>query len=140
MKDGLPTTPTITDWLMSQLPPAGGAIGLDPRLYSSAQWETLEAKLRSFRHTLVASEHNLVDEVWHERPPRPNTALRLLEARFAGVGWPEKVKQVCEKLEATEVKAEAIVVTALDDIAWLLNMRAQDVCCTRNLYTQLLLV
>lgn len=128
MKDGLPATPTLADWIISQLPPTGGAVGLDPSLYSSSQWETLEAKLHSFKHKLVASEHNLVDEVWSERPARPNTPLRLLEARFTGIGWPEKVKQVCEKLEATESKADAIVLTALDDIAWLLNIRAQDVC------------
>lgn len=77
--------------------------------------------------SLVFTEKNLVDHVWrdHCRPDPPNEGVMVLDMSFTGKSWQDKVKEVREKL--VKKKADVLVVTALDEIAWLFNLRGSDV-------------
>jgi Xaa-Pro aminopeptidase len=129
MKDGLPGVLSQSDWILTQLNASGGGkVGLDPRLYSISPWEALQKKLESANHQLVPVERNPVDEVWGAaRPPRPAGALRVLDTVHTGVTWPEKVRLMCDRLNASDVRAEALLLSALDEIAWVLNLRGNDI-------------
>ena len=123
-KIGLPETPDIPAWLGSVLQP-GDAVGIDPRLFSHKEAEKLEKELRTRGLSLKSIEDNLVDAIWEDRPEFPRAPARPHPLRFAGETVESKLNRVREKM--AEVRANAHVVTTLDAIAWLLNIRGNDV-------------
>lgn len=124
MKDGLPDTPTMASWL-SKVLPVGSHVGCDPSLMSRETWKPLSKELRSNGHSLVPVQENLIDLIWEDRPDPPSSALIVLPPRYTGYTWQEKVAQVQGKLK--EKNAFAFVVTALDEVAWLFNLRGDDI-------------
>lgn len=124
MKDGLPTTPSQGDWL-SKVLPMGGRVGVDPFLMAAETWRPLSKLLKSNGHHLVAVNQNLVDLVWQDQPPPPCNSLMVLEHSYTGKSWQEKVQIVRGKM--VEKKADAFIVTALDEVAYLFNMRGSDI-------------
>lgn len=128
MRQGVPGVPSVSEWVVSQLsnmnPSGNGTFGLDPRLSSFPQWASLSATMQRSNHSLVGLEQNLVDVVWgSSRPACPSSQLQILEDKYTGRSWWEKVKQA---ITGTE-RLELLVVSELDDIAWLLNLRGLDV-------------
>uniref|UniRef100_A0A6G1SPX4 Xaa-Pro aminopeptidase 1 n=1 Tax=Aceria tosichella TaxID=561515 RepID=A0A6G1SPX4_9ACAR len=134
MKDGLPDTPLIGDWLKDVLQ-SGNKVGVDPTLLSHESFKKLSKNLRTRDITLVPVEQNLVDLVWENkaylsetdtpRPARPCNKVIKLDTDITGKDWTEKVKELREELK--KKKCSGIVLTALDDIAWLLNLRGSDI-------------
>ncbi|XP_059160080.1 xaa-Pro aminopeptidase 1-like [Physella acuta] len=124
MKQGLPETPTESKWLNSVLP-VGGRVGCDPRLMSIDKWKPLHKELQSFGHELVSVDENLVNLIWSDRPDEPHSELIILTEAETGKTWQQKVSQIREKM--IEEKISALVVTALDEIAWLFNLRGADI-------------
>lgn len=135
MKDGLPDTPTQGDWLKDVLSP-GSKVGVDPFLLSHETWKRLSKELRARNITLVAVKENLIDQVWEDtsvhvagvdspRLPRPANKLIKLDLDITGKGWTEKVDELREELKKN--KAGSFILTALDEIAWLLNLRGSDI-------------
>ncbi|XP_071090079.1 xaa-Pro aminopeptidase 1-like [Haliotis cracherodii] len=124
MKTGSKDTPTQAEWLVKELP-TEGRVGVDPFLFSVEQWKPLAKELKSNGHSLVQVSQNLVDMVWEDRPPPPNNPLLVLGQEYTGQTWQEKVKRVREKLHSKQ--ATAIAITALDEIAWLFNLRGSDI-------------
>lgn len=72
-------------------------------------------------------DEDLIDLIWpaDERPAKPNTEIKIHDFKFSGKSWQNKVKDVQKKLEENE--ADLFVVTALDEVAWLFNLRASDI-------------
>ncbi|XP_015747248.1 PREDICTED: xaa-Pro aminopeptidase 1-like, partial [Acropora digitifera] len=126
MKDGLPNTPTKEQWLIEVLP-TGSKVGVDPWVITHGGWYKMLQELSTAGLSLVFTEKNLVDLVWedHGRPDPPNEGLMVLDIAFTGKSWQEKVQEVRAAL--AKKKADILVVTALDEIAWLLNLRGSDV-------------
>lgn len=124
MKEGLPDTPTRAKWLNKVLP-VGGKVGCDPTLLSYDQWMKLLKELRSDGHELIDVDKNLIDLVWQDRPNPPCGQLITLTLDEAGCSWQEKVCILQKKLQ--EESASALVITALDEVAWLFNMRGSDI-------------
>lgn len=126
MRDGLPDTLSQEDWLIQELP-TGSKIGIDPWLFTHGKWSKMSQVLFSAGLSLVFTEKNLVDLVWedHSRPDPPTAGLMVMDISFTGKSWHEKVKEVRGTL--TKKKADALVVTALDEVAWLFNLRGSDV-------------
>lgn len=124
MKEGLPETLEPHQWL-SKVLPAKGKVGVDPLLISYTGWERLAQKLEGAGHKLVPIIHNLIDQVWEEKPSPPGTAVEVLPLSLAGRSWQEKLADVRSDLKAKN--AQALVVTALDEIAWLFNLRGSDI-------------
>jgi Xaa-Pro aminopeptidase len=134
MKDGLPDTPLIGDWLKDVLQ-SGNKVGVDPSLLSHDSFKKLSKSLRSRDISLVGVKQNLIDQVWEDpsvllasdtpRPARPCAKIIKLDVDITGKEWTEKVKELREELK--KKKCFGIILTALDDIAWLLNLRGSDI-------------
>lgn len=134
-KDGLPDTPTITEWLRDSLKP-GNVVGVDPFLISHETWKRISKELRASSIQLVAVDENLIDMVWQDetvldkahdkvKPARPCNPLISLDINIAGKDWATKVKELRAEME--KKKTGSLILTALDDIAWLLNLRGSDI-------------
>uniref|UniRef100_A0A5F9D0L7 Xaa-Pro aminopeptidase 1 n=1 Tax=Oryctolagus cuniculus TaxID=9986 RepID=A0A5F9D0L7_RABIT len=88
-------------------------------------WKKMAKVLRSAGHHLVPVKENLVDKIWTDRPARPCRPLLTLGLDYTGISWKEKVADL--RLKMTERNIVWFVVTALDEIAWLFNLRGSDV-------------
>ncbi|XP_071455726.1 xaa-Pro aminopeptidase 1-like [Hetaerina americana] len=125
MRDGRPEVPTMSAWLQ-QTVGSGSRVGADARLVPHFNWVEWREELAGANITLVAVSKNLVDLIW--TVGRSNYSAipaypQLL--KYAGKEWPEKVEDMREKM--MQLGADAMVVTALDDVAWLLNIRGRDI-------------
>ncbi|XP_035674151.1 xaa-Pro aminopeptidase 1-like [Branchiostoma floridae] len=124
MKMGMSKTPSQEDWLVKVLP-EGARVGVDPFLLSIEEWKRLSSKLESSGHKLVAADQNLVDLVWDDRPEPPSNPLMVLSTKYTGCPWQDKVRQARDQMQ--EKGAAVLVVTALDEVAWLFNLRGSDI-------------
>ncbi|XP_053678309.1 xaa-Pro aminopeptidase ApepP [Anopheles nili] len=124
MRDGLPTTPSIDAWLAKTLQP-GSRVGVDANLITAAAWNPLQSSLKTAGCTLLPVTPNLIDLLWKDQPPVPHNPLLPLATTFTGATVAEKLASVREKL--AEKRASVLVVSALDEIAWLLNLRGSDI-------------
>ncbi|KAF1439150.1 Xaa-Pro aminopeptidase 1, partial [Pygoscelis papua] len=124
MKMGLKDTPTQEDWLVSVLP-EGSKVGVDPFIIPADQWKRMSKALRSAGHDLVPVKENLIDTIWTDCPQRPCKPLITLDPSYTGVSWRDKIVALRSKM--AERKVLWFVVTALDEVAWLFNLRGSDV-------------
>uniref|UniRef100_A0A8C2IJV9 X-prolyl aminopeptidase (aminopeptidase P) 1, soluble n=2 Tax=Cyprinus carpio TaxID=7962 RepID=A0A8C2IJV9_CYPCA len=124
MKMGLKETPSQEDWLISVLP-ENSKVGVDPWIIAADQWKNMSKALSNAGHSLVAVKDNLIDAIWEDRPPRPSTKLITLGLKYTGLTWQDKVTALRGKM--AERKISWFVVTALDEIAWLFNLRGSDI-------------
>ncbi|XP_067393153.1 xaa-Pro aminopeptidase 1 isoform X2 [Emydura macquarii macquarii] len=124
MRMGLKDTPTQEDWLVSVLP-EGSKVGVDPFIIPDDQWKRMSKALKGAGHVLVPVKENLIDAIWVDRPQRPCKPLMTLDLSYTGLGWKEKMAAVRAKM--VERKVPWLVVTALDEVAWLFNLRGFDV-------------
>jgi Xaa-Pro aminopeptidase len=123
-KFGLPSTPSKEDWLLDTLEPKS-KVGVDPKLITFLDSTTLKQRLTAAGHELVSIPENLVDSIWTDRPPPPKSRLLILETKYAGQDHHAKIKLVQKQLEINN--AWGLLVSALDDIAWLFNLRGSDI-------------
>ena len=125
MKDGQPGVPSMADWLAEALPESG-CVGFDGATMSLAGIRTLQGKLADQAITLEGS-HDLLNDIWHDRPPLPAAPVFLHPTTYAGKSLGEKLAEVRAMLELR--KATELLITTLDDIAWLFNLRGSDIEC-----------
>lgn len=92
-------------------------IGVDPKLYSVAEYQSLEAELRKSesQHKLVPVAPNLVDEIWENRPSPPHGRIFTLEKKFSGKDITEKIHSIREEMK--KENCSYLILTALDEIA-----------------------
>lgn len=120
MKDRLPGTPKISDWLSMEC--VNHAVGIDPLLTSVATYNELVGK----KLDLKLIEENLIDSVWgHDQPFRSVLPVRDHPVEFAGESRVEKFSRVRAEME--KEKVSHLIMTTLDDIAWTLNLRGTDI-------------
>ncbi|KDQ60006.1 hypothetical protein JAAARDRAFT_711428 [Jaapia argillacea MUCL 33604] len=125
MKQGLADVPTWKEFVSKRLE-TKTRLGIDPSLISAGDAQSFEDGLNTRDSTLVSLEQNLVDIVWgSERPSRPKSAVEPLDVKYAGQAHHDKIAKVREELEKKKVKA--LVVTMLDEVAWLFNLRGSDI-------------
>ncbi|KAL7418958.1 hypothetical protein Q5752_006642 [Cryptotrichosporon argae] len=122
VKQGMPNVLTWGQWLKTHLP--ASRIGIDPHLIPCSDAGALRATLEP-ASTLVPVRDNLVDLVWAARPARPAEPAFRLEDRYAGEAVGQKLVRVRERLRRTG--SPAMVVSSLDDVAWLFNLRGDDI-------------
>ncbi|KAJ7068591.1 peptidase M24, structural domain-containing protein [Mycena amicta] len=104
--------------------PAGSRIGVDARLITPALVASLDANI-PVGSKLVTQLVNLIDEVWVNKPPRPIDPVVVHPLKFSGRGADSKLSQLREEIAAHSDSASYLV-TPLDDLAWLLNLRGND--------------
>ncbi|KAF5318517.1 hypothetical protein D9619_010897 [Psilocybe cf. subviscida] len=124
MKQGLPDVPTWQDFLHKNLD-ANTKIGIDPTLISAFDAESLTKQLSAKSSQLVSLPENPVDAIWDKRPPRPANKVFHLDEKYSGQSHSDKVSEIRKELH--KQKAKALVVTMLDEVAWLFNLRGSDI-------------
>ncbi|KAL0284890.1 UNVERIFIED_CONTAM: Aminopeptidase P2 [Sesamum calycinum] len=136
MRAGNFGVPTTSEWLNGILSP-GCRIGIDPFLFSSDAAEELKEAISQKNHELVyLYDVNLVDEIWKDpRPKPPNRHIRLHDVKYAGVDVSSKLSSL--RSELINAGSSAIVISMLDEIAWLLNLRGSDVPHSPVMYAYL---
>lgn len=123
MRAGQPDVPTLSAFLAQHLP-EGGVLGFDGRTVSTRLYRTLEEAL-SAKHIRLDGAHDLVEEVW---PDRPALSAQPLWPLASDVSRREKLSLLREKMAGKN--AGHLLLTDLTDIAWTLNLRGGDVACT----------
>ncbi len=118
---------SVSDWLGTHAP-QGGRIGYDPWLHTSAWVRQASAALAARGAELVAVDTNPVDAIWPDRPQPSDAKLTVQSDDRAGASSAEKRALIADWL--AEHQADAVVLTALDSIAWALNVRGGDVAHT----------
>jgi len=126
MKDQQPGTPTQSEYLIKNLP-NGSKVGVDAKLFSYSRFNQLKNALNNSGIELVPLMDNLVDLLWTDKPDRFNSSksIESLDIKFCGLSWQQKVQDVRKAMQ--QKGANILVLTALDEIAWLFNLRGSDV-------------
>ena len=146
MKDGLEETPTITEWISRtiqnsklSITPLGeteGAIAIDGWVNTIADVRGLKGELeKAGLHLCIGGDP--ADELWENRPSIPTNPIEIQPLEYAGETCQSKIARLREALQQTG--AEGTVVSQLDEIAWLLNLRGTDVHCNPVFVAYLLL-
>jgi Xaa-Pro aminopeptidase len=123
---GVPQT-SISDWLKEHTP-AGARIGYDAWVHTKGWVESATLALKAKGAELVAVKNNPIDAVWADQPGKSNAKLMAHDDRYAGQSSAEKRAAVAESLTANGL--DSTVISALDSVAWLLNVRGSDVANT----------
>lgn len=123
---GVPAT-SIADWLGDHAP-NGGRIGYDPWLHTRAWVEEARKALAEKGATLLPVTRNPIDAVWAEQPSPSDAPLAVLDEALAGKSSAAKRAEIADWLQARH--ADAVVIAALDSIAWTFNVRGGDVTHT----------
>lgn len=118
-----PGVPTVHEFLAQTLK-KGQTLGFDGRCVGATEAAGLEEKLGSLGIT-IACDEDLVDKVWTDRPALSCEPAWELDLKWAGKSREEKIAQIREELK--KAGADLFLLTKLEDIAWLLNIRGNDI-------------
>ena len=132
MKDGLPDTPGITEWLcekVKRLKSEKGknlVVGIDGEVFTFDEIREME---EAFGKAGIKLRTDLdpAEELWTDRPPIPKNKVEIQPLEFAGETAQSKIERVRQVLR--EQNADSSLISQLDEIAWLLNFRGTDVHC-----------
>ncbi|MBE3735668.1 aminopeptidase P family protein [Vibrio parahaemolyticus] len=111
------------DWIQDNLT-ANASVAIDPRMHSSAWLDMAQAKLAGKLELNILSI-NTIDELWHDRPAPVVSDVRLMPTEAVGQSSESKRKEIAQLV--AKAGADSAVITALDSICWLLNVRGLDV-------------
>ncbi|MEG2984217.1 MAG: aminopeptidase P family protein [Peptostreptococcaceae bacterium] len=114
---------TIQEYLEKKMP-EGSKLGFDGRVVSASQGKNLSEKL-SFKGIEIVYEFDLVDKIYNDRPCISKEKAFMMDIKYSGESFSDKLSRLREKMK--ELKTTVNIITSLDDIAWLLNIRGRDV-------------
>ena len=135
MKDRLPDTPSISEWIEQELSDyESPVVGVDGTVNTYAYLCELINELNIA--TFVTNLDPLAT-VWKDRPSIPNDKIVLHPLEYAGESTTSKINRIREYLQAHH--ADGLLITALDEIAWTLNLRGKDVHCNPVFVSYLLI-
>lgn len=123
MKMGLSDTPDIYDWIFINTP-ENGVVAFDGECLSSSIVKDFSAKF-SKKDIRAVSDFSLINNVWENRPEIPSNNIFSLDLKYCGKSRASKIKDLQNYL--IDNNTEAIILTALDDIAWTFNLRGSDI-------------
>jgi Xaa-Pro aminopeptidase len=125
LKQGLEDVPTWQEWTTEQAE-GGKVVGVDPTVITASEARKLGETLKKKAHaSLVGVDQNLVDQIWTKRPARPAEKVIVLSEDYAGRSFKDKISEL--RKEVSKKKAAGMVVSMLDEIAWLFNLRGNDI-------------
>lgn len=122
-KMGEPGVPTVVNYLAERMPD-NCVVGMDGRVVSASYVKSVRAALEAKKPALVLTR-DLVGEIWENRPPISDAKAFLYAEAYAGKSRKDKLKELREAI--SKKGADAHVLTTLDDIAWLFNIRGDDI-------------
>ncbi|KAL8803604.1 MAG: hypothetical protein Q9182_003109 [Xanthomendoza sp. 2 TL-2023] len=126
LKQGLEDVPTWQDWTAEQSE-CHKTVGVDPTVITAPEARKLAEKIKKKGGAqLLGVKTNLVDLVWGDnRPPRPNEKVSVLDIKYAGKKFEEKIEDLRKDFD--KKKSAGLIVSMLDEIAWLYNLRGKDI-------------
>ena len=125
-KSGQPGVPTMEEFLTQKLKP-GETVGFDGRVISAAEGKKIRFALEENK-IHISSSRDIVDEAWENRPQMERTQAWFLTMDEAGESSTDKLGRIRE--EMVKQGADVHLVTSLDDIAWIYNLRGMDIACS----------
>ncbi|MBO7417760.1 MAG: aminopeptidase P family protein [Bacteroidaceae bacterium] len=134
-KEKLPETPSIAEFLKAKLSP-GDAVGIDGKVFAWASAKNLKQELAD-KDIQLKSIDDPFDSIWIERPSIPQNPVFILPLQYAGESCQEKIARIRQQMEADDI--DVTLITALDEIAWVLNLRGNDVHCNPVFVSYLLI-
>lgn len=128
MKLRIPGTPSIAEWLGKELADvASPEVGLDGWVNSYAATSSLISDLRKAGGITVRTNLDPLAEIWKDRPSIPENPVEIQPLEYAGEDATSKIQRIRKALRTYH--ADGMLVSALDDLAWTLNLRGTDVHC-----------
>ena len=124
-KMNMPGVPTFYNWI-NKILPNNSCIGFDGRAFSVANVRTMQQEWAN-KNFCLKFEEDLVDLIWKDRPKQPITDVIEHDLQYCGKSRNEKFTVIRSQMQKNNV--EAIVIAALDEVAWLFNLRGNDVEC-----------
>lgn len=134
-KEMLPETPSIPTFLCAELQ-EGQTVGIDGTVFSTEAARSLKEELAAAR-IAVKSLPDPMDDIWTDRPPLPQAPAFIHELKYAGRTCAQKLEAV--RAEMRRAGAQCLLLSALDEIAWTLNLRGSDVHCNPVVVSYLLI-
>ena len=129
MKLKIEGTPTISEWLGKELKDVRSPeVGVDGMVYATADMESLIDELRHQGGITLRTNLDPLRQIWTDRPPVPENTIEIQPLELAGEATESKLRSI--RLALREQHADGMLMSALDDIAWTLNLRGTDVHCT----------
>ena len=122
MKMGEPKTPTVKEYLNKKMR-RGSVIGFDGRTMIASEAEDIS----SISKLKINSKLDFIGEIWSDRPPISCEPVWMLPEEYSGQSYTDKVCNIRKELKKNS--ADVLVITSLDEIAWTLNLRGNDVKC-----------
>ena len=117
---------TLSQWLTEMEKEQGGIqVGFDPAVVSMQAHKIYSSALHSAESAMVPIAGNLVDDVWEEQPNPPSNGIYALHESVTGIGVAEKLSNV--RKEMADAGVDKLVITKLDEIAWVTNLRGDDI-------------
>ena len=138
MKLKMPGTPTIPEWLGRKLACVDSPeVGVDGMVNSINTVEALRFELRRQGGITLRTNFDPLRDIWTDRPAIPQNSVEIHSVEYAGVDTVEKLAQIRKSLARQH--ADGMLVSSLDDIAWVLNLRGSDVHCNPVFVSYLLI-
>ncbi|MBF1623917.1 aminopeptidase P family protein [Prevotella melaninogenica] len=138
MKLRVEGTPSVSEWLASELSTYEKAVvGLDGNVNSFAEVAAMEQELATKGNITLRTDADPMAELWTDRPVIPDNMVSLHPLEYSGESTSSKVSRVRKHL--LDCGADGLLVTALDEIAWVLNLRGSDVHCNPVFVSYLLI-
>lgn len=128
MKDGMPGTPSIAEWLADKLKHTNNTeVALDGMVNTLNEVNALKEELRKLGGLTLRTNLDPLKTIWTDRPEIPTNKVELQPLELAGEETRHKIERIRMALRA--VQADGTLVSTLDDVAWTLNLRGSDVEC-----------
>jgi Xaa-Pro aminopeptidase len=138
MKIKIEGTPTIAEWLGKELADADDkTVGIDGMTSPASTVKELISDLRKQGGITLRTNFDPLQRIWHDRPAIPENAVEVYPMEYAGESCREKIARIRKALR--ERHADGMLMAALDDIAWTLNLRGTDVHCNPVFVSYLLI-
>ncbi|EEB12561.1 Xaa-Pro aminopeptidase 2 precursor, putative [Pediculus humanus corporis] len=139
MRMGLSSTPSIEKWLLSSELKSGDFVSSDPKILSYEKWNNWKKTFEKNDISMKVVRKNLIDEIWTNENGRPDydiKPIQVLDVKFAGMKWEDKLNLIRDYMRKNNL--DAFVFSALDEIAWALNLRGSDISYFPVFYSYLI--
>ena len=129
MRERMDGTPTIAEWIGRKLAAAGGSTeaAIDGMVCPAAEVTALQQELKANGGLTLRTNLDIISRIWRGRPDIPTSPIMLHPMEYAGESCASKLERIRQALH--ETNTDGMLVSALDDIAWTLNLRGTDVHC-----------
>ncbi|NFG62086.1 aminopeptidase P family protein [Clostridium botulinum] len=119
----IPGWPTLNEWLMENMK-SGETLSFDGRLFSINEYKEFK-KIKDKKDINIVMDKDLIQEIWTDKPQLPKEKAFLHDVKYCGKSAKEKIQEV--RAEMKRIGGDSYIISSLDDIAWLYNIRGNDV-------------